>query len=179
VLDLIAPNLFQRLFDERVPVTHADVGSRVDVAACEGRFERASLFFGDASKRRASADLLVITSRFLVALRRDQPRQRFLKRSPWKANDVGVSKEIEEKRANFFEGLAYTFNLQKKFDFKALSASKSCDQLGQLNEYMSKLTTTLNAGASVQPATADQIKKQLAGIVDFVTKAKVAWKCKF
>jgi hypothetical protein len=93
-----------------------------------------------------------------------------------KANDA---KKQLTAQANFFEGLAYTFNLQKKFDFKALSASKSCDQLGQLNEYMGKLQTTLNAGASVQPATADQIKKQLAGIVDFVTKAKVAWKCKF
>jgi hypothetical protein len=93
-----------------------------------------------------------------------------------KANDT---KKQLTAQANFFQGLAYTFDLQRLFDFKALQASKDCRQLGDLNAYMSKLTVSLDAGASVQQATVDQIKKNLAGIADFVAKARVAWKCKF
>ena len=105
MLDPIAPDLIERFFDKRLPVSHSNIRSGIDAARGEGALERARLLFGDPSKRRASADLLVITSRFLVTLSRDQPRKRFLKRSPWEANNVGIGEEIEEKRANLFEGL--------------------------------------------------------------------------
>jgi tetratricopeptide (TPR) repeat protein len=82
-------------------------------------------------------------------------------------------------QANFFEGLAYTFNLQKKFDFKALQTSKSCRELGDLNAYVTSMYGFLDGGASVQAATVNQIKTQTAGIGKFIGDAKKAWKCTF
>src|SRR6266568_7120829 len=105
MIDLIAPDLIERFLDERIPVSHSDVSARVDVAACKGLFKGASLLFGDAAKRRASADLLVIASRFLVTLSRDQPGERLLQSAPWQANDVRVYEDIEQERSNVFERL--------------------------------------------------------------------------
>ena len=105
MIDLIAADLIERFLDERIPVSHPDVGARVDVAACEGLFKGASLLFGDAAKRRASADLLVIASRFLVTLSRDQPGERLLQSAPRKTNNVRVYEDIEQEGANVFERL--------------------------------------------------------------------------
>ncbi|MBI4501048.1 MAG: hypothetical protein HY700_07795 [Gemmatimonadetes bacterium] len=93
-----------------------------------------------------------------------------------KANDT---KKQLTAQASFFEGLAYTFNLQKEFDFKVLQASKDCKQLGALDRYLTKMNASLDAGASVQAATVSQIKTQTAGIGKFVADAKKAWKCTF
>ena len=105
MIDLIAPDLIERLLDKWIPISHTDISSRFDIAGCQRRLEGAGLFFGDSSERRAAADLLVIAARFLLTLGGDQPCERLLHRAPRKTNDVRISEEIEEKRPNVFEGL--------------------------------------------------------------------------
>ena len=94
-----------------------------------------------------------------------------------KAMKYDVRKQLTTQ-ADFFLGLAMTFNMQSLFDFTALQKSKSCKQLGELNTYLTRLKSAMTAGASVQQATADQIFKNLAGLEKFVDQAGKAWKCK-
>jgi len=94
-----------------------------------------------------------------------------------KAEKYDVRKQLTTQ-AEFFLGLAMTFNLQSQFDFKALQKSRSCTQLGELNTYLTRLKSAMTAGASVQQATADQVMKNLAGLEKFVDQAGKAWKCK-
>lgn len=94
-----------------------------------------------------------------------------------KAVKYDVRKQLTTQ-ADFFLGLAMTFNLQNKFDFKALQKSRSCKELGELNTYLAQLKAAMTAGASVQQSTADQVFKNLAGLDKFVTQASAAWKCK-
>ena len=94
-----------------------------------------------------------------------------------KAEKHDVRKQLTTQ-AEFFLGLAMTFNMQSVFDFTALQKSKSCKQLGELNTYLTRLKSAMTTGASVQQATADQIFKNLAGLDKFVVDAGKAWKCK-
>jgi tetratricopeptide (TPR) repeat protein len=94
-----------------------------------------------------------------------------------KAEKYDLRKQLTTQ-AEFFLGLAMTFDLQNKFDFKELQKSRSCKQLGDLNTYLTRLKAAMTAGASVQQATADQIFKNLAGLDKFVDQAGKAWKCK-
>ena len=94
-----------------------------------------------------------------------------------KARKYDVRKQLTTQ-ADFFLGLAMTFNLQNRFDFTALQKSRSCKQLGELNTYLTRLKSAMTTGASVQQATADQIFKNLAGLDKFVVDAGKAWKCK-
>jgi hypothetical protein len=93
-----------------------------------------------------------------------------------KAKRYDVRKQLSTQ-ADFFLGLGYMFNLSNAFDFNALTQSKSCRTLGSLDEYVKKLRAAMTAGASVQPATAQQVLGNLAGIEKFVVDARVAWKC--
>src|SRR5256885_15611341 len=86
-----------------MPVAHSNISSRLDVVSCECLLERASLLIRDSAKRRSAADLLVIPSREFVPLGRYQPRKRFLERAPRQADDVGIRKQIEQKRSNVVE----------------------------------------------------------------------------
>ena len=91
---------------------------------------------------------------------------------------VNDAKKQLTTQANFFQGLAYVFGMGSKFDLKAMQASKDCTQLLALRDYIAKGKTAMLAGASVQQSTADQVLKSMAGIEDFIPKAKAAWKCK-
>ena len=91
-----------------------------------------------------------------------------------KANDV---KKTLTTQANFFQGLAYAFNLSNAFNTQAIIAAKDCKGVSALAEYVGKLKAAMTAGASVQQSTADQVLKNMAGLDDFIPKAKKAWKC--
>jgi hypothetical protein len=93
-----------------------------------------------------------------------------------KAKQYDVRKQLSTQ-ADFFLGLGYMFNLSSAFDFTAIQQSKSCRTLGSLDEYVKKLRASMTAGASVQPATAQQVLGNLAGIEKFVVDARAAWKC--
>ena len=80
-------------------------------------------------------------------------------------------------QANFFQGLAYAFNLSNAFNTQAIIAAKDCKGVSALAEYVGKLKAAMTAGASVQQSTADQVLKNMAGLDDFIPKAKKAWKC--
>ena len=94
-----------------------------------------------------------------------------------KAEKYDVRKQLTTQ-AEFFLGLAMTFNLQSQFDFKELQKSRSCRQLGELNTYLTRLKSAMTTGASVQQSTADQVMKNLEGLDKFVTQAAKAWKCR-
>ena len=81
-------------------------------------------------------------------------------------------------QADFFLGLGYMFNLQTAFDFNAISQSKNCRSLASVDEYLKKLRAAMTAGASVQPATAQQVLASVAPIEKFVVDARAAWKCR-
>ncbi len=91
-----------------------------------------------------------------------------------KANDV--KKQLTTQTA-FFEGLTYFFGLQA-FDVKAIQDKKDCKGLDGLSDQIAKMKAAMAIGASVQPQTADQLIKGVAPYVDFIPKAKAAWKCK-
>lgn len=93
-----------------------------------------------------------------------------------KAKQYDVRKQLSTQ-ADFFLGLGYMFNMSSAFDFNALSQSKNCRTLGSLDEYVKKLRAAMTAGASVQPATAQQVLGNIAGIEKFVVDARAAWKC--
>ncbi len=80
-------------------------------------------------------------------------------------------------QADFFLGLGYMFNMSSAFDFTALTQSKNCRQLNTLDQYLKKLRAAMTAGASVQPATAQQVLTNVEGIEKFVVDAGKAWKC--
>ena len=93
-----------------------------------------------------------------------------------KTEKYDVRKQLTTQ-AEFFTGLAYTFNLSNTFDFGALQKSKSCRDLSSLDQYVKRLRSAITAGASVQQATATQVLSNVAGIDKFVTDAGKAWKC--
>jgi tetratricopeptide (TPR) repeat protein len=80
-------------------------------------------------------------------------------------------------QADFFLGLGYTFNLSSAFDFNRLSESRSCPRLRELDAYLKRLRAAMTAGASVQPATAQQVLSNIEGIEKFVVDAGRAWNC--
>ena len=80
-------------------------------------------------------------------------------------------------QAEFFTGLAMTFNLSNAFDFAALQKSKSCRELNGLSQYVTRLKSAMTTGASVQQATATQVLNNMAGVEKYVTDAGKAWKC--
>jgi tetratricopeptide (TPR) repeat protein len=94
-----------------------------------------------------------------------------------KAEKYDVQKKLTTQ-AEFFTGLAMTFNMQNVFDFKVLQKSRSCKDLGELNTYVTRLKGAMTAGASVQQATAQQVLKSVEGVEKFVDGAGKAWKCK-
>ena len=93
-----------------------------------------------------------------------------------KAKRYDVRKQLTTQ-ADFFLGLAYTFHLGSAFDLNAVQQSKSCRTLDSLDQYLKKLRGAMTAGASVQPATAEQVLGNVAGIEKFVVDARAAWKC--
>ncbi|MBI2401219.1 MAG: tetratricopeptide repeat protein [Gemmatimonadetes bacterium] len=93
-----------------------------------------------------------------------------------KSKTYDVRKQLSTQ-ADFFLGLGYMFNLSSAFDFNALSQSKSCRTLSSLDQYVKKLRAAMTAGASVQPATAQQVLANIEGIEKFVVDAGKAWKC--
>jgi tetratricopeptide (TPR) repeat protein len=93
-----------------------------------------------------------------------------------KSEKYDVRKQLTTQ-AEFFIGLAYTFNLSNTFDFGALQKSKSCRDLNSLDQYVKRLRSAITAGASVQQATATQVLNNVAGIEKFVADAGKAWKC--
>lgn len=93
-----------------------------------------------------------------------------------KSEKYDVRKQLTTQ-AEFFTGLALTFNMSNTFDFTALQKSKSCRDLGNLRQYVQRLRSAITAGASVQQATATQVLNNVAGIDKFVTDAGKAWKC--
>jgi hypothetical protein len=105
VLYLIPPDLFERVFEERMPITHTDINLSAYAAICNRPLESSRLFVCDPAKRRSTADLFVVAARELLSLRRDQPRERLLQTAPWKADDVGIREEVEKKRPNVVERL--------------------------------------------------------------------------
>jgi tetratricopeptide (TPR) repeat protein len=91
-------------------------------------------------------------------------------------------RNVLSTQADFFLGLGYMFNLSVLFPpewFNALAQSKNCRQLQTLDEYGKKLRAAMTAGASVQPATAQQVLGSVAGVEKYVVDAKAAWKCRF
>jgi tetratricopeptide (TPR) repeat protein len=94
-----------------------------------------------------------------------------------KSEKYDVRKQLTTQ-AEFFLGLAYTFNLSNAFDLQALPKTRSCKTLGELNAYLTRLKSAITTGASVQQATADQIMKNLEGLEKFVDQAGKAWKCR-
>ena len=97
------------------------------------------------------------------------------------AKKFDVRKQLTTQ-ADFFLGLAYAFDFQRLFDtqfFNSVQQSKSCRRLQDLDQYAKKWRAVMTAGASVQPATAQQILGNLAGIEKYVVDAKAAWKCRF
>src|SRR6266404_6041743 len=64
----VTTNLFDRIFEKRVPVTHANIGSRDDVARNQGLFKCSSLLVRYSSKRRSAPNLLVVPARKLMTL---------------------------------------------------------------------------------------------------------------
>jgi hypothetical protein len=93
-----------------------------------------------------------------------------------KSEKYDVGKQLTTQ-AEFFTGLAYTFNLSNAFDFGALQQSKSCRDLASLGQYVQRLRSAITAGASVQQSTASQVLQNVAGIEKFVADAGKAWKC--
>lgn len=91
-------------------------------------------------------------------------------------------RNVLSTQADFFLGLGYMFNLSALFPpewFNALAQSKNCRQLQSLDQYAKKLRAAMTAGASVQPATAQQVLGSVAGVEKYVVDAKAAWKCSF
>jgi tetratricopeptide (TPR) repeat protein len=121
-----------------------------------------------------------------VALLYFQPATRMVQKRvdlPRAIDWLGKSEQYDLRKqlttqAEFFLGLAMTFNLSNEFDLQALPKTRSCKTLGELNSYLSRLRSAITAGASVQQATADQIMKNLEGLDKFVDQAGKAWKCK-
>src|SRR2546425_7497245 len=58
----IATNLFERVFKERMPVTHTNVSTRADAASAERLFEGTSLLVCYPAKRRPASDLSVVAA---------------------------------------------------------------------------------------------------------------------
>lgn len=97
------------------------------------------------------------------------------------AKKYDVRKQISTQ-ADFFLGLAYMFTLSTAFPtewFNAIAQSKSCRELSRLDQHVRTLRAAMTAGASVQPATAQQVLGNIAGIEKYVVDAKAAWKCSF
>ncbi|MSR07535.1 MAG: hypothetical protein EXR93_10795 [Gemmatimonadetes bacterium] len=94
-----------------------------------------------------------------------------------KALPLVASNDQLVKQANFFLGLSYLYKIQT-LDFPAITKNKDCAAMNELEVMASRGKAAILAGASVQPATANQLSGIFDGIAKTPPQAKKAWACK-
>ncbi len=80
-------------------------------------------------------------------------------------------------QANFFLGLAYLYKVQG-MDLNGAIKNKDCAVMNDLETTVSRGKAAITAGASVQPATAQQLVTVFGNLEKTPPQAKKAWNCK-
>jgi hypothetical protein len=80
-------------------------------------------------------------------------------------------------QTSFFLGLAYLYKLQA-MDLAAVMKNKDCAGINELATIAKNGKAAIIAGASVQPATAQQLTTIFTNLEKTPPQARAAWKCR-